>query len=957
MFTEHGVYGGIRAVSALRAMSLPRSLAPLACAVAVFSGMATPALSAGSLIRPPRQATGNAVRGLRTSEAPAPGPIEPRRRARTVLILVPGQSTGTQTGIDAFAANTRRTLLDSLPAGSSVYVEYTDLARRGSADQQSVLRDWYEAKYAGVPLDLLIAGGQEPRMFLTRTRSTLWPRVPIIFAAVDEHSLEGVRLPRATTAFTLRYDEEGTVRAALALLPDTERVALVTGTSHLDRYLGSLWREALGRFRDRLQLIDLGGLPLEDLRSRLAGLSPHTVVLFSTLFADGTGRSFVNTEVLPGLVAVSNRPMFSIHESFLGLGVVGGAMTDYAALGRQTWELAARVLGGAPRPASPVRASGVNQLLFDWRALHRWGISERLLPPGSSVRYRPPSAWELYRWPIVIGLSVLVLQGLLIAGLLVQRAGRQRAQRKLDERLRFERFLAGLSRSFVDVPADRIDHEIPRGLRQTGEFFGLDRVSLFELERPGGRAPITYTWSAAGVEPLPVQMPAPSFPWMAARIARGEVVTFSDRDSLPCEAATDRTSFAAYGTRSHASIPLVESGATRRVLALSTVRARRTWPEPMMERFRLVAEILGEILARKYAEMQVEESQTLQRAMLSSLPSPMAVLDSSGRILTVNQAWVDHAREPGAISVACLGVGANYLELCREARLSGEPGAHETLASVEGVLAGQREISEIEFAAKHHSSERWLRVSAMALRGRRRGAVVAYTDVTDHVLAREQLRRFSRHLIEAQEEERRRIARELHDDLNQRLVLLALEISQAKRLGGGPGQAGAEPTRRLAEQVGEIAADVHRLAYRLHPFKLDYLGLAGAAKAFCEEIGAAHGIAIAFAARDVPRGLPREATVCAYRVLQEALTNVVKHSGSARAEVELYTEDASLCLVVRDFGLGMSPDVVSSTHGLGLASMRERLRLVKGLLAVDSSPQAGTWLDVRIPLPESARIP
>lgn len=942
-------------MSALRAVSLRRGLALVACAVALFSGTAPAAIAAAFPISPLRQATGTAVRGLAQGQATAPAPVESRDRRKTALILVPGQATGTQTGIDAFASHARRVLVDSLPAGSSVYVEYTDLARLG-AEQEAKLRDWYRTKYAGAPPDLLIAGGQEPRLFLTRTRSTLWVGVPIVFAGMDERSLETGPLPGDSTAFTIRYDEEGTIRAALALLPNSERVALVTGVSHPDRRLGNLWREALGRVSERLQLIDLAGLPLEDLKRRLAALPPRTIVFFSTLFADGTGRGFVNAEVLPGLAAVSSRPMFAVHGSYLGLGVVGGSLTDYAELGRQTGELAARVLGGAPLPAAPVRASGVNQLVFDWRELRRWGISERRLPPGSRVLYRPPSAWELYHWPIAIGLSVLVAQGLLIAGLLVQRAQRRRVQRELDERLRFETFLTGLSRSFVDVPAGGIDREIPRGLRQIGEFFGLDRVSLFELAPPARRARVTYTWSAEGVAPAPAELPARSFPWMAERLARGDAVTFSDRDGLPSEAETDRSSFAAYGTRSHASIPLAESGAARRVLALSAVRSRRTWPGPMMERLRLVGEILGEILARMQAEVEVEESQKLQRAMLSSLPSPMAVLDSSGRILIVNQAWLDRARDPGAVSAACLGVGANYLDACHEAQLSGEPGARDTLAAVEPVLAGREEITEIEFAVKHGASEHWLRLSAMPLRGSRGGAVVAYTDVTDHVLAREQLREFSRQLIAAQEEERRRIARELHDDLSQRLVLLALEISQAKG-GSGRGRAGTDASRQVAERLGEIAADVHRLAYRLHPFKLDYLGLAAAAQAYCGEIGAACGIPISFTARDVPRDLPREVTVCAYRILQEALTNVVKHSGSPRAEVELSATDATLRMAVRDFGGGMSPDATSGTHGLGLGSIRERLRLVNGLLTVDSSPHAGTRLEIRIPLPMPAHLP
>jgi signal transduction histidine kinase len=464
----------------------------------------------------------------------------------------------------------------------------------------------------------------------------------------------------------------------------------------------------------------------------------------------------------------------------------------------------------------------VNTLVFDWRELRRWGLDERRLPKGSTVRYRPPSAWTLYRWPIVVGGSALVLQALLIAGLLMQRAQRQRIQRELDERLRFETFLAQLSRSFVDVPADAIDREIPHGLRRVGEFLGLDRVSLFELALRMGHARVMYAWARNGVGPVPTEMPAQEFSWMSARIARGEVVTFSRRDELPPEAETDRASFAAYGTCSHASIPLAEEGTTRRVLALSTVREERQWPEALVERLRLVAEVLVGILARKHAELEV-------------------------------------------------------------------------------------------------------------------------------VLAREQLRQFSGHLIAAQEEERRRIARELHDDLNQRLVLLALEISHPEHLDARS-RSGAAAARRIAERVGEIANDVHRLAYRLHLFKLDYLGLTAAARGFCQEIAAAHRITVTFTEQDVPDGLPREVSLCVYRVLQEALSNVVRHSGSPRAEVALYGDGAGLRLTVRDFGLGMAPAAAATTNGLGLASMRERLRLVNGALTVDSSAASGTRLELQVPL-------
>jgi signal transduction histidine kinase len=389
------------------------------------------------------------------------------------------------------------------------------------------------------------------------------------------------------------------------------------------------------------------------------------------------------------------------------------------------------------------------------------------------------------------------------------------------------------------------------------------------------------------------------------------------------------------------------------VLSASTVRSERTWPDALIERLRLVAEVLGGILARKHAELEVEESRELQRAMLLSLPSLMAVLDRKGQILAVNRAWQDD-RTNDASPAEHLGVGRNYLEAAREAVLAGVQGARDVLAAVQAALADRREMSEVEYKGVGLSSDRWFRVSAMALRGSKGGAVIAYTDVTDHVLAREQLRQFSGQLLAAQEEERRRIARELHDDFNQRLVLLALEISQPERdpaLGKSAGETG----RRVAERLGEIASDVHRLAYRLHPFKLEYLGLSAAARGFCQEIETAHEITIEFAEHDVPSGLPREVALALYRVLQEALSNVVRHSGSAYAKVELYGDDAALCLTVRDFGAGITREAAANSHGLGLASMRERLRLVNGTLSVDSS-QAGTQLEVQIPIPALAPV-
>lgn len=888
------------------------------------------------------------------------------RRPPTVLILVPGQPTGTQTNIDAFAAGIRRTLLDALPVGSSVYLEYTDLARPGADHVR--LRDWYRSKYANQPFDLVIAGGQEARVFLNRFRSELWPDVPILVAAMADRTFSAASLPPDAVAQTIHYDEEGTLRAALALVPDAQHFALVAGASNLDRYLAQLWTRTLEGAGRELQLIDLTGLPFEEMKRRLATLPPHTIAVFSSIFADGDGRAFVNPEVLPVIAATANCPVFAIHGSYLGLGVVGGSMTDYGLLGAHAGGIAVRMLTGLPVPPSPIPAIGVNRLMFDWRELRRWRLHESRLPAGSVVMYRPPSAWEQYRWPIVIGLSVLLAQAFLIGALLIHRTRRRRVERQLDERLRSETFLAQLSRSFVDLPAEQIDPAIHRGLARIGAFLALDRVTLIALAPRRGRSRTIAAWAGSDVPPVPAEMPVERFPWVSQQIARGEVMTFSRPDSLPAEAAVDRASFGAHGTVSHALVPMLEDGVVTRALALTTVRAPRAWPQPVVLLILSIADILSQVLVRKHAEAEMEESRALQGAMLSSLPSRIAVLDRDGRILAVNHAWLREADDTDAGLWRRAVVGRIYPDVCREAVEAGDDGAPGVLAAVQAGLDGAEDEGDVEYSEKRESGERWFRLSVIPLRGGR-GVVLARTDVTDQVLAREQLRQFSGHLLAAQEDERRRIARELHDDLNQRLVLLALEISQTDPTGArspddrsaeaeGAGDApGRSRLRQLAERVGQIASDVHRLAYRLHPFKLEYLGLAAAARGLCQEIDAAHQIGITFTERDVPSPLPPEVAVCAYRVLQEALSNVIKHSGSPRAEIELVGDGASIRLSVRDFGMGMAPEVLASSRGLGLSSMRERVRAVDGRLVIESAVAAGTELTARIPLGAPPREP
>ena len=202
--------------------------------------------------------------------------------------------------------------------------------------------------------------------------------------------------------------------------------------------------------------------------------------------------------------------------------------------------------------------------------------------------------------------------------------------------------------------------------------------------------------------------------------------------------------------------------------------------------------------------------------------------------------------------------------------------------------------------------------------------------------AEERLHQLSGRLITAQEEERSRIARDLHDDAGQRLALLAIELDQL--------QAPA-----LGDQARALSADLHRIAHQLHPASLDQLGLLPAARRFAADLAARHSVAIDVASDEWPDDVPRQTALVLYRVMQEALQNAVRHSGASRIEVAFRRTKDGMTLRVSDSGRGFVLGPLGGLRGLGLAGMSERLRLVGGGLRIDSRPGGGTIVEAWLP--------
>ena len=260
----------------------------------------------------------------------------------------------------------------------------------------------------------------------------------------------------------------------------------------------------------------------------------------------------------------------------------------------------------------------MSQLQTGWRLAGLWGRG-LLLPllawswpaptlaevsPGTSPL--GPTLSSRYQW-YLIG-AVVILEALLIVALLIERRGRQRAERSLAERLRFETLLSEQSAIFSSVPATDVDREIQRALRRIADFFAADRGSLTEFSHDSRTARMTHSWIAEGAGAVPPTVSLAKIPWVMSRLRRAEVVRFSRVEDLPQdEAATDRETYRALNIRSHVEVPLTSGGALLGSLMFSALGAERVWPDELVQRLQLLAEVFANILSRRQSDIELQQ--------------------------------------------------------------------------------------------------------------------------------------------------------------------------------------------------------------------------------------------------------------------------------------------------------------------------------------------------------------
>ncbi len=363
----------------------------------------------------------------------------------------------------------------------------------------------------------------------------------------------------------------------------------------------------------------------------------------------------------------------------------------------------------------------------------------------------------------------------------------------------------------------------------------------------------------------------------------------------------------------------------------------------------LIAGLLLQRARKRKAEAVLLESEERFRVMADTTPSLVWMCDSRGRITYLNgRRLAFTGRDSNADD------GDNWITYVHR------DDVEHVLGALYEALKTKQSFSQEYRLRRNDGAYRWMfdvaspRVNGDGSFG---GFIGSAIDTTDQKLAQQALEKVSGQLIAAQEQERSRIARELHDDICQRLALLSMELEQANRALNGSSAQRNPKIDKIKQHCGEIAGAVQALSHKLHSSKLEYLGIVAAVRSFCREFSEQNEVSVEFSHENVPDFVPADISLSLFRVTQEALQNALKYSGVSEFSVNLRGAAGEIQLEISDRGAGFDVEQAKRQKGLGLVSMQERVHLVHGTFAIESKLDSGTRVSIRVPYVEEISIP
>ncbi len=521
------------------------------------------------------------------------------------------------------------------------------------------------------------------------------------------------------------------------------------------------------------------------------------------------------------------------------------------------------------------------------------------------------------------------------------------AHTEVENRLEFESLIADTSAALMRASPEQAEHAIHEALDRVRRFFDADRCALLQVGAPRRVASVRLASYSDGVAPVPREVNLVEvFPWASQRLLVDRLpVRVSRLDDLPPEARAERPSWEAMRIRSSLVIPVETGDEVRHLIAIHTVHREQDWPDELVTRVRVLGELFVGCLERNAMLVDLREAEARLKAGAELAGLAHYELDYASEVAVADDRFYDICGTPqdarGGLEALAFWMEHIHPE-DRPRVLDVRQRMHD----------GRLEGFSTEYRYLHPGGEqRWIHHLAGVRRrdasGRLAVSYGVFRDITERMRAEEELADLSRRLIRAQEEERAMVARELHDDVTQRLAVLAIDAGRAEQAATDGKQAGT--LRALREELARISEDVHSLAYQLHSSVLEELGLGEALRTACDRLKRRSSIEVSLDLDPAVVGPGKDAGLCLFRVAQEALNNVARHSRALAASVTLRKMDGGVLLAVRDDGAGFDPAGPRPPRSLGLASMRERLRLVNGTLDIESAPGQGTAIVAWVP--------
>jgi len=628
-------------------------------------------------------------------------------------------------------AESLRTNLESeSPYPIELHIEFADLVYYNDEAYRQKLIDLYRYKYSRPQMDLVIGMGDEEADFLIAYGEDLFGKIPKVIVSVNPKRLQRDFLQPNMTSLVWEADIKGNIQLIEELIPKAKHLYVISGSSETDHAGEKLVRKELQHYKGPLEINYVSNISKQDLLEKVARLPENSAIFYTVFSSDATGASFISRNFVGVISEKANAPVFGALDSYLGRGIVGGSLLSAEEEGRRCADIAVRILKGE-LPADIYPSRVLNSVMFDWRQMQRWGISEDLLPPGSIVRFKTPTPWELYH-RYIISAVLLILFGYGFASvLLVQRRRLRRSESELERELRFEEMLSALSASFVNLPPDQVDFEIRRELETIARLLEVDRVSLFGMSADTQMLVAFHSFTDPGIAAPPSEIDLGRFTWSRQKILNGEMVMFSHLDELPAEAAADRDYFRSQGIQSAVILPLMAGESNLGLLGMAMLKHRREWPGGLTRRFKLVAEVFANAMARKQSDEALIQTKIFKRSILDSLKYHLAVVDPEGNIVDVNQSWMQFARENDAKCLERIGVGNNYFEVCRRAAADGAELAQTALEGVHSVLEGTIEQFELEYPCDSPDEKRWFWMRVIPFRTPEGGVIITHIDISE----------------------------------------------------------------------------------------------------------------------------------------------------------------------------------------------------------------------------------